>query len=77
MARLKKKDCHCCNGSGQEYDRKAVGATIRGLRSNKKLTLTQVAKRMRISKPYLSDLERGFRNWRAELIENFTKAIND
>lgn len=38
------------------------GAKVRLLRENAGLTLTELAQRARISKPYLSQIERGLRN---------------
>ncbi len=70
------KSCHCCGGSGTELDHRVVGTEMRRLRLSKQLTQTDVAKRMRISKPYVSDLESGRRNWRDELVARYTKALN-
>jgi hypothetical protein len=73
---VKTKACHCCNGSGTELDHKMVGSEMRTLRKTRKLTIAMVSKRTKFSVPYISDLEHGKRNWRAELIERYLKAVN-
>lgn len=49
-------------------------AELTARRMDKELTLTETARRMGISIQYLSDLERGRRNWDAELVDKFNKA---
>lgn len=75
MAELKTVSCHCCEGSGQELDHKAVGEEMRRKREARGFTLTKVAGRLKMSKAYLSDLEWGARNWRPELIQKYLKAL--
>lgn len=70
----KTKSCHCCNGSGTELDHIAVGADLRTLRESKGLTLDHVSSRMKLSSPYLCDLERGRRNWTEDKVARFKKA---
>lgn len=67
--------CDHCNGSGRVFDSKRVGEYLRSKRESFRNPLNEVAKRMRISAPYLSDLERGKRNWNLEKIEKFESAI--
>lgn len=67
--------CIYCKGTGTQIDSKATGAALRALRLSKHTTLSTVADRLKISKPYLSDLEHGYRNWRPELIDLFIKAL--
>jgi transcriptional regulator with XRE-family HTH domain len=69
------KTCTHCNGGGQEIDSVATGLALRELRIAKHTTLSTVADRLHISKPYLSDLENGKRNWRLELINRFLQAL--
>lgn len=52
-----------------------TGAAARKLRERKKISLRTVAKKMEISAPYLSDLERGFRTWTEDRCQQFTKAL--
>lgn len=70
---MKNKPCHCCGGSGQELDHAAMGATMRAIRERKGISIRQLASKLRLSAPYLSDLERGRRNWRDELINAYHK----
>lgn len=69
------KKCKSCGGSGNAIDSVGTGAALRAYRITKNTTLSTVADRLHLSKPYLSDLENGKRNWRAELIERFLKAL--
>lgn len=71
---VKKKDCRCCQGSGQEYDHKAVGETMRKIRLNAKLSQAALGKLMKITAAYICDLEKGYRNWNDDLIERYKKA---
>jgi predicted transcriptional regulator len=75
MAELKTVSCHCCAGTGEELDHQAVGDEMRKKREARGFTQTQVAKSMRMSKAYVSDLEWGARNWRTELINKYLKAL--
>lgn len=70
----KTKPCHCCDGTGKEYNNKAVGTEMIALRAKSGLTQSEVGERMGFAKAYVSDLERGNRNWSSELIEKFRKA---
>lgn len=72
---MKTKPCHCCTGSGTELDHDAVGAEMRALRKKKGITLKQMGHRMspRLKITYLSDLERGNRNWNALLIAQYQR----
>lgn len=72
---MKTKACHCCEGSGRELDHKEVGAAMRALRKKKGLTLKQTGRRMspRLHVTYLSDLERGNRNWNLSLVAQYEK----
>lgn len=75
MVDLKTQKCHCCNGDGTELDHRKVGSELRRMRISKGVSQTLVAKRMKFSKPYVSDLEVGARNWRPALITRYLKAI--
>lgn len=75
MADLKTKNCHCCDGSGKELDSRAVGAAMKAIRESRGISQTEVARRMKLSKPYICDLERGHRHWRDELIASYNKAL--
>lgn len=68
---MKNKPCHCCGGTGTEKDNAILGAKMRMLRESKGISLRSMARRLRYSAAYLSDLERGERNWRDELISAY------
>lgn len=68
------KACHCCDGSGKELNHVVIGAEMRALRHKVGLSLQEMANRMGFTKPYLSDLERGKRNWNDDLIAAYRKA---
>lgn len=48
---------------------------MRRLRQNKGISLRDMAKRLSISAPYLSDLELGRRDWTEEKIEDFRSKL--
>jgi DNA-binding transcriptional regulator YiaG len=70
-----KQPCHCCKGSGEEFNVKD-GARIRSLRLHYELSLRELARRMKISHSYLHQLEMGRRNWNLQLIDQAEKGIN-
>lgn len=53
----------------------AAGEKIRQLRLSKKMSLRSLAKKMNMSAPFLSDLERGNRNWSEERFDLAVKMI--
>jgi len=59
----------------ETIDQRATAKKARISRLIKRLSLTEVAKTMNISKAYLSDLERGKRLWTKEKWNNFVKAL--
>ncbi len=71
------KTCPRCGGSGQVDDPAEQGKKMRELRLAKKLSLKEVARRMNLTAAYISDMELGRRNWRAELVEKYNRAIGD
>jgi len=77
MAKTKKptRKCKCCSGSGKELDPKAVGGQMRALREAMGMTQAQVANKLKFSKPYICDLEQGYRNWRDDLIIAYKAAL--
>lgn len=56
-------------------DHRSLGAALRRLREEAGIALKEAARRMDISAPYLSDLERGNRFWNEALRDKFLKAI--
>ena len=53
------------------------GAEARARREFSGLSLREVARRMKISAPHLSDLELGRKPWREELATRFLIAVNN
>jgi transcriptional regulator with XRE-family HTH domain len=72
---MKTKSCHCCGGTGKELDMAALAEQLRAERVASGESLNCVASRMKISAPYLSDLERGRRNWSSGLVDRFRRAL--
>ena len=56
-------DCHRCGGTGREPDWRGLGLRARKERESRCVSLRQMAKRIGVSAPYLSDLERANRSW--------------
>ena len=77
MKALPLKPCLCCNGSGEVYDHEAIGAVMRKVREDAKLSLREIARRLHLSAPYVSDLELGRRNWTRSRIADFENACSD
>jgi transcriptional regulator with XRE-family HTH domain len=59
----------------QVIDHKRTGEQSRRSREYAGITLRTLAKRMKISPAYLSDLERGKRNWSEELCGKYAKTL--
>jgi len=53
-----------------------TGCQVRRFREQKGISLRQTAVGMDISPPYLSDLERGNRNWTQFLLDRASRAIS-
>ena len=60
----------------QAIDSAATGRKFRGIRKAAGFGLMEVATRMGISMTYLSELERGSRNWSETLVELFQHALS-
>jgi transcriptional regulator with XRE-family HTH domain len=61
--------------STDSLDHAAIGALIRRARTSKRIGLKDLAKALAVSAPYLSDLERGRRNWTVERYAQAVKLI--
>jgi transcriptional regulator with XRE-family HTH domain len=57
-------------------DHTATGQKMRALRVDAKLKLATVAKSMGLTESYLSDLERGRRNWTSDRVRQFLQVLN-
>lgn len=66
---------HITKVETHEYDHAAIGKELRHRRQQLGLSLRNVAKRMRVSAMYLSDLERGNRPWNGARIGVYEMAI--
>lgn len=69
---MKKERCARCGGQGWVEGASALRAKRLRL---KDVSLRDVAKLMKISAAYLSDLERGKRDWNADLVNRFEVAL--
>ncbi len=55
---------------------KKLSAELKRLRKKRGLSLRAMAEKLKITAPYLSDLERGNRNWSAERAKEFLRNLN-
>jgi transcriptional regulator with XRE-family HTH domain len=56
-------------------DHEATGAAWRKIRQDVGFTLRSLARKMGISAPFLSDLERGRRNWTEEIEQTYARHL--
>jgi len=56
-------------------DHVATGKIARRAREKVEMSLRKVAKKMKVSAPFLSDLELGRRNWKEKHLKNFSEAL--
>jgi transcriptional regulator with XRE-family HTH domain len=59
----------------EQVDDAATGAAARAARQKVKRSLRSVARQLKVSPAYLSDLELGKRAWSAEKLSRFEKAL--
>lgn len=59
----------------QMIDHAETGICNQTLRRMRRLSLREVARRMGLSAPFVSDLERGRRNWTEDLDERYARAL--
>jgi hypothetical protein len=59
----------------EQTDHASTGASARRLRLRKKRSLRWTATKMGYSAAFLSDLERGRRNWNAKRLKQFERAL--
>lgn len=60
-----------------QVDHEGTGAEWRLHREVAGVSLRELARTMGVSAPYLSDLERGRRNWTEELEDRYVKALRE
>lgn len=68
--------CPRCHGKGKVEDMYAIGAELRSKRERVGTPGIKIAAIMGITRAYLSDLERGRRQWSPRLIMNFSRALS-
>jgi predicted transcriptional regulator len=69
------RKCHCCKGSGEELDNSFVGKQLRINRINAGIGLRKMARRLKISPSFLSNLEKGKRTWTMSLMHKALKIL--
>jgi predicted transcriptional regulator len=67
--------CPKCAGSGHVLDPRAVGQRWRQIRTAQGISLREMARKAGYSAVYLSDLERGRRNWTAQTMAHYERAL--
>ena len=68
--------CPRCNGTGKILDAVRVGDFLRKKRLSFSNSLREIATQMNITVAYLSDLERGRRNWTLDKINEYESCIS-
>lgn len=68
---MKTIPCKSCSGTG----RVAAPTPLRTLRLESGISLREASRRIGLSAPYISDLERGRRAWNADLEARYRKAL--
>lgn len=69
---MPKQICPHCGGTGQKIDHQKLAR----LRHQSRCTLKEIASKMGISLQYLSDMERGRRNWSPNLYKKFMEVVS-
>jgi len=72
---MKFEPCSKCGGTGKQIDQRAFGEAKRKARLRAGWSLRTVAKRMHFTAPFISDLERGRRNWLPHHITAYDEAL--
>ena len=67
--------CPRCAGTGSILDPRTVGQQMRELREKKSVSVREIARKLGLSAPYISDLELGRRAFNAALIQRYKKAL--
>lgn len=65
----------CCLAPVMHPDQAQIGKMMRGSREGQNVSLREVARRMKLSAPYLSDLELGRRGWTQARVLQCMEAI--
>ena len=67
--------CDKCNGTGRVVPDRLVGSMMRKYRKRNGISLRELAYRMGISHPYLSQLESGKRHWTTALVKLYQSKL--
>lgn len=59
----------------REVDHAALGHKMRQEREGMGMTQTEVAREMKVTRPYVCDLEHGKRNWTASMAKRYLAAV--
>lgn len=69
------KECPRCHGEGSVPDPVEVGAMMRDTRKGYGLSLSEVARRIGITAPFLADVEAGRRSFSPENVAKWKEAV--
>lgn len=67
--------CPKCGGRGTLPDPRVIGAAMRELRVKAGVPQKELARSLKLSAPYLVDLEAGRRAFNSELVTRYKKAL--
>lgn len=68
------KQCDKCHGTGKIPDDQKLGKQLRALRERQKISVREMARRLGVSAPFVSDMELGRRHWK-EWAKRFKEAL--
>jgi transcriptional regulator with XRE-family HTH domain len=71
----KQNPCCRCHGSGDEPDNGFIGRQLRANREHEGISLRAMALKLGVSSSFLSQLERGDRTWKPELVLKCLKIL--
>lgn len=74
-AAVARRDVGLVHRMVREIDHEATGYGFREGRKKAKLSLREIARRLNLSAPFVSDLERGRRNWTESLAEQYANIL--
>lgn len=67
--------CPKCAGTGRVLDPRETGNEMRQMREKRRVSVHEMARRLNLSAPYISDLELGRRAFNAGLIQRYKAAL--
>ena len=75
LACLELATCPHCGGTGKCLDDARVGEYLRRIRTTRIISGREIARRMKVSAAYLSDLELGRRGWNEQKVTAYLQAV--